>query len=176
MNVHQCPEYAEVSSFNPPGSSWEYSSSDEQADSFSPFDPLKQDNAGGAACIKVIPLPEDTEGFEAPIPGAFERNAKLAHCLRDAIELESSGLVIDALDVVYNRVADVIRFGWIEHLDLEIGEMSPDEIGTDVILGILTATLPVKSQLPSRYRLLKSAKRVLKARGHYERGILDGLQ
>ena len=54
--------------------------------------------------------------------------------------------------------------------------MDPQLIATDILLGLLTATLPVKSQLPQRSGLFNSTKELLVSRGHYERGILDGLE
>jgi hypothetical protein len=184
MDVGACSEYAEVVNGYPPGSSWEYSSLSSDGFPVAPGDSsevegefeLVQNSSCNRFPEKVILTHSPGEESEASIPGSFGRDSQITLGLRGAIDLESQGLSCRALDIVYSRVADVIRFGWLEHLNSEIGEITPKDIGTDVILGILTATLPVKSQLPSRRDLFRSAKRILKSRGHYERGILDGLE
>lgn len=46
---------------------------------------------------------------------------------------------------------------------------------TDVMLAILTATLPAKSKLPSRRLFREHAEQVIRERGEWEDGLLDGL-
>lgn len=95
--------------------------------------------------------------------------------LSDAVALEKAGDIRASLAIIYRRVDEMTKLGMLQLLDDELLSVPPEGIGTDVLLGLLTATLPVKYQLPSRSKLFKITKRLLKTRGHYERGILDGL-
>jgi hypothetical protein len=96
--------------------------------------------------------------------------------LARAVDLERDGNVREALSLVYRRINEMMELEKFDILDQELQSVSAEEIGTDLLLGLLTATLPVKSRLAFRPTLLKSTKRLLKARGHFERGILDGLK
>ncbi len=98
------------------------------------------------------------------------------HFVDDAIARERSGDLRGSLGLIYQRVDEMMRFGMIDLLEEELASIRAESVGSDVLLGLLTATLPVKSQLPSRRALFKATKRLLKSRGHYEPGILDGLR
>lgn len=98
------------------------------------------------------------------------------HFLKEALAFEEAGNLRQALGLVYRRVEVMMELGMTDLLNEEIASFAADKIGTDVLLGLLTATLPVKSKLPSRRHLFRQTKRILKARKHYERGILDGLK
>jgi len=47
---------------------------------------------------------------------------------------------------------------------------------TDLLLGILTATLPAKSKLPSRTPFFGKVEAIIKRRGEWEKGLLTGLE
>jgi len=119
--------------------------------------------------------PEDVELRCAP--GYSNPSDSIAiEFLANAVALERAGNLRDSLAIVYYRIDEMMKFGMIELLEEELSSVPTEEIGTDLLLGLLTATLPVKSQLPSRPALFKATKRLLKSRGHYEPGILDGLK
>lgn len=96
--------------------------------------------------------------------------------LRNAVTLEREGDLRGSLGIIYRRVDEFARESMLEALDEEISSVPAEEIGTDVLLGLLTATLPVKRKLASRPQLFKATLKLMKARGHFERGILDGLE
>lgn len=96
--------------------------------------------------------------------------------LSDAIELERQGNLRGSLATIYRRVEELMREAMLDALDEEITSVPAEEIGTDVLIGLLTATLPVKRKLPSRPQLFRSTLQLLKTRGHFEPGVLDGLE
>lgn len=178
-----CPEYAQVSSEHPPGSSWDEHTSFLDRDAVAPGSiegevayEEERDDGNENVWAKIICENWVNDEFKTRIPGSVDRNAKITLGIRDAIELEFKGQVCMALDIVYARVSELIRLGWIVKLNDEIESIDPNEIGTDVLLGILTSTLPVRSQLPYRSKLYREAFKILKQRRHFERGILDGLE
>ncbi len=181
-----CPEYAHVSSEFPPGSSWDEQKSFMDEHVVAPgaipkfggeVECLEEKDAhSGNFRDEILCKTWNSEEFNTAIPGSVDRNAQITLGIRDAIEQEFNGHVCRALDILYTRVSELIRLGWIRQLNDEIESIDPNEIGTDVLLGILTSTLPVRSQLPYRSKLYRAAFKILKQRRHFERGILDGLE
>lgn len=94
----------------------------------------------------------------------------------EAIKCEEAGNLRGALRSIYENAERLMQFGLFSELDAELASSDLERAGTDLLLGILTATLPRKSMLPSRKRLFRETKRILKRRGHYERGLLSGLK
>jgi hypothetical protein len=93
-----------------------------------------------------------------------------------ASELEQQGHLRESLRLIYRNVEDLMREGSVDIINSELASVDPHKLGTDVLLGLLTATLPVKSRLPDRRRIFKATRAILVARGHYEAGILKGLE
>jgi len=81
-----------------------------------------------------------------------------------------------ALRIIYQTTRELIAKKQFEKLDKEILCQDFSNLNSDLLLGILTATSPGKSFLRSRKSLYKATKRLLKQRGQFERGILDGLK
>lgn len=69
-----------------------------------------------------------------------------------------------------------MRAGRFQYLDAAIAAFCPEEMTTDNLLGVLTATLPAKSKLPSRKGFYQDVERILTARGEMEPGLLAGLE
>ena len=80
-----------------------------------------------------------------------------------------------ALRSIYRNCRLLMSLGMLQEIDDEISATTLQELDSDLLLGLLTATLPRKTELKSRDRLFAECKRLLKRRGHYERGIMDGL-
>ncbi len=131
----------------------------------------------GEQALDVISI-EDSEDMEPRCaPGYSNPGGSIdLQFLANAVALERAGDLRSSLALIYRRIDEMMRLGMIALIDEELCSVGEAEIGSDVLLGLLTATLPVKSQLPSRPTLFKKTKRVLKSRGHYEPGILDGLK
>jgi hypothetical protein len=89
---------------------------------------------------------------------------------------DREGDIRSSLSLIYLHVHEMIRFGMTEFLNEELANTRLDGLSSDVLLGLLTATLPARSKLPFRQTLFNITKRLLKSRGHYEHGILDGLE
>jgi hypothetical protein len=96
--------------------------------------------------------------------------------LNNAIVMDRQGNIRASLALIYRRVEEMMREPMLEALDEEIASVPAEEMGTDVLLGLLTATLPAKRKLPSRPQLFRSTRQIMKKRGHLEPGVLDGLE
>lgn len=80
------------------------------------------------------------------------------------------------LDEIYSWADELMRAGRFQYLDAAIAAFHPEEMTTNNLLGVLTATLPAKSKLPARKAFYHDVERILTARGEMEPGLLAGLE
>lgn len=82
-----------------------------------------------------------------------------------------SGLDIINLFVDYCFRNELFEFidNWLDNLDIE-------KLTDDHLIGILTATLPAKSKLPTRVNFLEDVIDELKRRETWEEKLLEGLE
>lgn len=70
--------------------------------------------------------------------------------------LAESGRVDAATDLIFRTIDNLMRDEELDEIDSIIENIDCDELGEDLLLGVLTATLPVKSQLKNRNQFVKS--------------------
>ncbi|MFC1759412.1 hypothetical protein ACFL2H_11705 [Planctomycetota bacterium] len=92
-----------------------------------------------------------------------------------AQRLANKGQIDAALDIVYDRVDEMMLAGQFDEVNQTIADLNVDELSIDIILGVLTITLPGKSKLPDRNKFFEDAKRSLESRGEHCEGLLAGL-
>lgn len=92
-----------------------------------------------------------------------------------AKRLESYGHIERALDIIYDYVDDLARQARFDECDLVLASAEPELLSTDLLLAMLTATLPWKSRLRRRHHFFQSVQATLSARGESEEGVLAGL-
>jgi hypothetical protein len=80
------------------------------------------------------------------------------------------------LDAIYDHFDQLMTEHRLEELDSIIKNLSPTDLSIDHLLGVLTASLPVKSSLPSRPAFCKAVEKELISRGVFEPGLLTGLE
>ncbi|HEY5741872.1 MAG TPA: hypothetical protein VIS99_04965 [Terrimicrobiaceae bacterium] len=80
-----------------------------------------------------------------------------------------------ALDLLYDQVDEVLHVGEFGKLDRLLRSANTETLSADILLGLLTTTLPAKSKLPSRPRFCKDVERSLRRRNEWEEGLLVGL-
>ena len=93
-----------------------------------------------------------------------------------AQRLDNHGRTDAALDLIYDSIDDLMRNEEFPRLDSILARISITDLSTDILLGILTATLPAKSRLPARAELFNAIEQTIQQRGEYEEGLLIGLQ
>ena len=101
-----------------------------------------------------------------PINSTFSRAQKL----------DDLGQTDAALDLIYDTIDELMLAGKFDRLDTLLGEVEADACSADILLGLLTASLPGRSQLPSRALLYRHTERLLKERNQWEDGLLNGLE
>ena len=78
------------------------------------------------------------------------------------------------LDAIYEWSDDLMRAGRLREIESVLKNLRTDNV--DVLIGFLTATLPVKSNLPSRKRIYTMAEKRLVELGEFDPAILSGLE
>lgn len=103
-------------------------------------------------------------------------NAPRHQLLRGVLELERNHRLESALDLLYDRVSHLLRSGRFDQLDFELAQITVEETSTDILLGILTATLPGRGRLRQRPDFFETVQEALVQRGELEDGLLTGLE
>jgi hypothetical protein len=93
-----------------------------------------------------------------------------------AQRLDQRGRTEAALDLIYDSIDESMRKNELKALDAVLANAPRADLSTDLLLGLLTATLPAKNRLPSRPTLFRDTEAVLRNRGEYEEGLLTGLE
>jgi hypothetical protein len=93
-----------------------------------------------------------------------------------AKRLEAEGHIEAAIDLINDCIDELFRRGFFAICDAILAETAPNDYSTDILLTILTATAPAKSELRARQKFFAATRRAIKARKEYERGLLDGLE
>lgn len=93
----------------------------------------------------------------------------------NAKSTEDDGRVDDAIDIIYDGIDELLHNERFSECDSILEKIDVDVYSLDIILSLLTATLPVRSKLPSRKKLLKDIETKLRNTGQYKESILSGL-
>jgi antitoxin (DNA-binding transcriptional repressor) of toxin-antitoxin stability system len=93
-----------------------------------------------------------------------------------AQRLDRHGRTDAALDLIYDQVDEWMHRAEFDRLDGILENLPVADLSLDILLGLLTATLPAKRRLVSRAKLFHEIEQVLRDRGDYEDGLLVGLE
>ena len=99
----------------------------------------------------------------------------LAFTIMNSMEIEESGDLSMALDILYDAVDKRLHAGELAEIDWILKKSSPAFLTTDIILALLTVTMPVKTKLYNRESFFQKSKQVILER-HKTDGLLDGLE
>jgi hypothetical protein len=94
----------------------------------------------------------------------------------NANRLDRAGHRGAAMDLLYDRIDEMLRSGQFDSLDVVLQRAPVQDLSADVLLALLTATLPARSRLNARPDFFRIAETTLKTRGEYETGLLTGLE
>ena len=130
--------------------------------------------AGGKEERLGAVLEKLSERIESRYTG--EPKAALDEFLQPVMQLERRGHIDAALDVLYDRMDALLKAKQFAAMDALLQQANVDSLSIDVLLGLLTASLPARSQLPARSKLYSEAETSIKRRGEWEDGLLDGLE
>jgi len=74
----------------------------------------------------------------------------LIQIINEAQESERNRKVDESIDLLYFFIDDMLLAGKFNEINTILGTLQPNDLGINVILTLLTATLPAKRYLPNR--------------------------
>ncbi len=93
-----------------------------------------------------------------------------------ANQLDVRGNTDAALDLLYDGADKLLADGKFNEVDSFLESASAEAYSLDLLLGLLTVTLPARSKLEFRPTFFDRVKDTLVGRGEYEVGLLAGLK
>lgn len=106
----------------------------------------------------------------------LKKKTSLEEFLAPVLRLEKLGRIDTALDALYDRVDDLLKSEDFPALGAMLRQADVESLSTDILLGLLTATLPARSKLPARAQFFAEAEASIKSRDEWEDGLLAGLE
>jgi hypothetical protein len=92
-----------------------------------------------------------------------------------AQRLDARGHTDAALDIVFDQIDEMLLASEFSRVDRLLAEIAPENLSVDLLLGLLTVTLPAKSQLSNRKSFFERVDQSLRDRGEARYGLLVGL-
>lgn len=96
--------------------------------------------------------------------------------LTQAADMQSEGKVHAALGLIYRHMDSEMRSGHFDRISRVLSGVDVARYSVEILIGLLTATLPAKDQLDSRPEFFGRVEAYLRATGEYEDGLLSGLE
>jgi hypothetical protein len=93
-----------------------------------------------------------------------------------AQRLDKLGQTDAALDIIFDQIDEQLLAGKFPQVNDLLAKTSPDTLSVDLLLGILTATLPAKGRLANRRGFYERVQNALQMRGQLKEGLLVGLE
>lgn len=82
----------------------------------------------------------------------------------------------EQLDDIFDQCNSLFDQSKFEECDRILSKVPIEETGTDLLLGYLTATLPARRSLPYRPEFYRKTEEIIRKRGEWEEGLLNGLE
>lgn len=95
--------------------------------------------------------------------------------IEQAKELDKQGHTDEAIDLIYDKIDEMLLAGYFHDVDLLLSTLSVSDLSMDLLLSILMATLPAKKRLVERDRFFKNVEQILRQRHELRDGLLIGL-
>lgn len=117
--------------------------------------------AGGNVCRA------DASTMRRILPESFVDRAR---------RLDEAGSTDSALDLIYDSIDEMLLRGEFPKVDAVLQHLRIEDLSVDLLLGILTATLPARHRLCERAKAYFKIEENLHQRGELEEGLLTGLE
>lgn len=117
-------------------------------------------------------LPQDVE---SQLRIAISKGKPSESFIRHARRLDERGQTDIALDLIFDQIDEMLLAGQFECVNELLADIPTDKYSLELLLGILTATLPAKNRMPVRAAFFERVSRTLENRGERNEGLLVGL-
>jgi hypothetical protein len=96
--------------------------------------------------------------------------------VQHANRLVKSGQIDAALDMIYDRIDAFLVSCNFQEVDLILRDVNPQGLSVDILLGLLTCTLPARTKLSRRAAFFVLVEQEIRRRGEWEVDLLTGLE
>jgi hypothetical protein len=103
------------------------------------------------------------------------RDTKHRSFIEQARRLDEHSQTDVALDIIFDQIDEMLLAGQFDRVDQLLIDTVTEEYSVELLLGILTATLPAKDRLCDRAEFFQRVAQTLQARGELKNGLLIGL-
>lgn len=103
------------------------------------------------------------------------RKACRTSFLENADRLDKRGQTDAALDIIFDQMDEMLLAGEFDQVDRILAEVIPGSFSVELLLGLLTVTLPAKNRLRNRAPFFERVRQSLYERGETDEGLLVGL-
>jgi hypothetical protein len=104
---------------------------------------------------------------DLPLPGEI---------LERANQLDKRGDTDAALDLIYDQIDGLLKSGEFQKVDALLEDAEVGSFSVDLLLGLLTATLPARTKLAARRDFFLRAEASLRQRAGWKDDLLRGLE
>ena len=92
-----------------------------------------------------------------------------------ARRLDQHGQTDAALDLIFDQIDEMLLGDESDRVDAILSEIAPDTFSVDLLVGLLTVTLPAKKLLFNRSAFFTKVEQSLRERGKLDDRLLVGL-
>src|ERR1700742_2348282 len=94
---------------------------------------------------------------------------------KQVYNLDKAGRTDAALDELYDFIDEEFKDGYFKLIDDLLSWIDTDSYSINILIGLLSATLPAKTKLPNRKAFYDRVESTLGKRNELESGLLNGL-
>lgn len=120
-------------------------------------------------------LPEVIDSFGKMVAEIAKGGETAWSFLDHARRLDGRSQTDTALDIIFDQVDEMLLAGEFDRVNQLLIDTTTDEFSVELLLGILTATLPAKDRLPNRCEFFGRVVQTLQSRGEFKDRLLVGL-
>ena len=126
----------------------------------------------------LIEAIKETSQSQRPVvvASAPQATTHVAAFVERANQLDTSGHSDAALDILYAAIDKMFRSGAFADVDAILRDVTVADLSMNILIGLLTTTLPVRRRLPARPGFFQRVESILRKRGQLKEGLLAGLE
>jgi len=99
----------------------------------------------------------------------------LQYCYNEALQYEAEGRRDQAIDIIFSEIDKLFRHDQFDACNRFLGAVNVETLSANLVVALLTITLPASQRLPERARLFERVKNRFKDRPDCDK-LLSGLE
>jgi len=100
----------------------------------------------------------------------------LSETVKEAQTKAQSGEFAAAYKLIFRCVDRAMKAGALDDIDSVLSNISAEDMTLEILIALLTATLPVRTRLPARKAFFLATEKVAKDRNRWSKSLLSGLE